>query len=89
MAAMEAPYAVCTDWQSELWFNFHWIANEIVEQQDVSKGVAERTLRELCATGDVRSIKGSGHDEEPHEIIRPSEWVKDQIDLTVSPPILR
>jgi hypothetical protein len=91
VVAMEGPYsdAICTEWRGEIWFNFHWIANEIVEQQGVSKGVAERTLRELCATGDVRSMKADGVNDQPEgaEIIRPSEWVKDQVDLTVSPPI--
>ena len=37
----------------------------------------------MCATGDVRSVRCDAIEpgaEEP-EIIRPSEWVKDQIDL--------
>jgi hypothetical protein len=83
------PGFVTTDWRGEDWFNFHWIANEIAEQQGISRGVAERTLRELCATGDVRSIKANGQDEKPDEpeIIRPREWVEDQVDLTVGEEI--
>jgi hypothetical protein len=69
-------------WEDETWFNFYWTAREIVKLEGVSLGVAQRTLRELCATGDVRSIKSSV-DEQPleSEIIKPSEWVKDQVDL--------
>jgi hypothetical protein len=83
------PSLVATEWGGEDWFNFDWIANEIVEQQGVSRGVAERTLRELCATGDVRSIKSQDQEPEDCEIIRPSEWVKDQVDLTGLHPVPR
>jgi hypothetical protein len=70
-------------WRGDKWFNFYWIADVIVEREGVSRGVAERTLRELCATGDVRSIRCDAISSEPEEpeIIRPSEWVKDQVDL--------
>jgi hypothetical protein len=83
------PGLVATDWRGEDWFNFDWIANEIAQRHGISRGVAERTLRELCASGDVRSIKANGQDEKPDEpeIIRPSEWVKDQVDLTVGEEI--
>src|SRR6516164_7212043 len=70
-------------WRNDRWFNFYWMADVIVEREGVSRGVAERTLRALCATGDVRSVRCdpiSPTAEEP-EIIRPSEWVKDQVDL--------
>jgi hypothetical protein len=71
-------------WRGDYWFNFYWIAEIIQEREGVSRGVAERTLRELCATGDVRSIRCDAIAEEPEEpeIIKPSEWVKDQVDLT-------
>jgi len=75
---------VAMSWRDDGWFNFYWVARVIEERERVSKGVAERTLRELCATGDVRSIRYhaiTGEEREP-EIIRPSEWVKDQVDLT-------
>lgn len=70
-------------WRGERWFNFDWIADVITEREGVSRGVAERTLRELCATGDVRSIRYhtiTDEEQEP-ERIRPNEWVKDQVDL--------
>ena len=70
-------------WRGDKWFNFYWIADVIVEREGVSRGVAERTLRELCATGDVRSVRCDAIEPEAiePEIIRPSEWVKDQVDL--------
>src|SRR5262245_28607640 len=71
------------EWRDDYWFNFYWIAEIIQEREGVSRGLAERILRELCATGDVRSIRCDAIEPgalEP-EIIRPSEWVKDQVDL--------
>jgi hypothetical protein len=76
-----SPFAM--SWQGDCWYGFRWIADVIAEREGVSRGVAERTLRELCATGDVRSIRYhtiTDEEQEP-EIIRPSEWVKDQVDL--------
>jgi hypothetical protein len=76
-----------TEWEGEDWLSFYWIVEKIAEGQDIPKGPAERILRELCASGDVRSIKGRDVSEEdaPEDIarIRPSEWTKDQVDLTV------
>jgi hypothetical protein len=74
---------VPVDWRDDHWFNFYWIAEIIQEREGVSRGVAERTLRELCATGDVRSVRCDAIEPEAiePEIIRPSEWVKDQVDL--------
>jgi hypothetical protein len=76
------------NWRDEQWCNFYAMANEIRRCESVSRGVAERTLRELCATGDVRSIKFNGEESmmdypSDVELIRPSEWVKDQVDLAV------
>jgi hypothetical protein len=65
--ALDYPGLLATEWRGEDWFNFDWIADEIVKQQEVSRGVAERTLRELCATGDVRSIRCDAISEEPEE----------------------
>ena len=74
---------VAMSWRDDGWFNFYWVARVIEERERVSKGVAERTLRELCATGDVRSIRyhATTDEEREPEIIRPSEWVEDQVDL--------
>ena len=70
-------------WRSDRWFNFDWVADVITEREGVSRGVAERTLRELCASGDVRSLRYHTITDEGREPerIRPSEWVKDQVDL--------
>jgi hypothetical protein len=78
-----SPFAM--SWRGDGWFNFRWIADVIMEREGVSKGVAQRTLRELCATGDVRSIRYQAvtDEEQEPEIIRPNEWVKDQVDLAV------
>jgi hypothetical protein len=76
----------CMEWREEDWFNLYWIVDVIKSRLGISRGVAERTLRELCASGDVRSIKYQVTDpdiEDEPEIIKPSEWVKDQVDLTV------
>jgi hypothetical protein len=73
----------------EEWLNFHLAAEEIAQRCDVSVGVAQRMLREACAQGDIRSqrepysrkgqeIEGEG----PPELIKPSEWLRDQVDLT-------
>jgi hypothetical protein len=50
---------------------------------NVGRGVAERMLREACASGDVRSQQlicdeKFGWVPEP---IKPSEWLEDQMDL--------
>jgi hypothetical protein len=78
---------VATSWRAEDWFNFYWLADVIVAQVGVSRGVAERTLRNLCAVGDIRSITIDVTEEDEQgpdpEIIKPSEWAKDQVDLTV------
>jgi hypothetical protein len=78
---------IAMSWRTEDWFNFYWIADVIVGREGVSRGIAERTLRNLCAVGDVRSVRldASTDDEQgpDPEIIRPSEWAKEQIDLTV------
>jgi hypothetical protein len=87
-----APSSISLNWRDEEWCNFYVMAEEIQRCEGVSRGVAERTLRELCATGDVRSIKFNGENamnEYPSdaELIRPSEWVKDQVDLAVGDEI--
>jgi hypothetical protein len=77
------PSGLFMSWRGEGWGNFSWVTSEIAERESLSLGVAERTLRELCATGDVRSIRyyAMPDEEREPETIRPSEWVKDQVDL--------
>jgi hypothetical protein len=66
-------------WHDELWTKFHNAVGEI-EALGLSRGVAERTLRELCGSGDIRSICHDSDDERPKpRIIRPSEW--GEVDL--------
>jgi hypothetical protein len=86
-------------WNGEMWFPFY-IAAEVIDcQLDVSRGVAERTLRELCAKGDIRSIRYDDDQEdlvvaadrddlaeEEPEFIRPSEWLGKELDLEAKYP---
>ena len=86
-------------WNGEMWFPFY-IATQVIDLQlDVSLGVAERTLRELCAKGDIRSIRYDEDQEdlvvaadrddlagEEPELIRPSEWLGTELDLTAKYP---
>lgn len=79
-------------WNGEMWCPFH-IAAEIINcQLDISRGVAERTLRELCAKGDVRSIRSEEYDPDEDlgpgepEFIRPGEWLGKELDLEAKYP---
>ena len=78
-------------WNGEMWCPFHIAAAIIDCQLDVSRGLAERMLRELCAKGDVRSIREHDPDDEEEvleepEFIRPSEWLGKELDLEVKYP---
>jgi hypothetical protein len=53
------------------------------DQLGLGLGTAQRTLRDLCASGDVRSVRWDAGDEEP-QLIKPSEWLKDQVDFEAS-----
>ena len=68
------------------WLSFYLATNEIEQRLGVSGGVAERLLRDACASGDVRSQRqpynpATGIDEGPPETVRPSVWSCDQVDL--------
>src|SRR5215471_18047061 len=75
--------------QYEEWLVFSLAAEEMSKRCDMSVGVALRMLREACAQGDVRSlgqqwlVKGTQiiEDEQPPELIKPSEWLHEEIDL--------
>jgi hypothetical protein len=71
----------------EIWCPFDFAA-EIIERRIGSRGVAERTLRELCAKGDIRSIRCKDPLEQAKapELIKPSEWVGKQPDLETKWP---
>jgi hypothetical protein len=84
----ETKETVCADWPF-----FVWAAEWIRDDLGLSLGAAQVRLRHLCASGEVRSMKydrmlvdyltGDGvddQDEQP-QIIKPSEWLTEQIDL--------
>jgi hypothetical protein len=70
------------EWNGEAWIAFALTAEKVGSKLNVvSLGFAETKLRELCAGGYVRATKFDMIEEgESPEIIKPSEWVRDQID---------
>jgi hypothetical protein len=64
------PYS----WEGEDWLVFPEAVGEIVAKLDLSRGVAERTLRVLCGSGDIRSICCDEDFEEKPTIIMPEKW---------------
>jgi hypothetical protein len=70
----------------EGWLNFHEAADEIRERLGVSVGISQRMLREVCATGDIRSWRqpydpATGQPQTEYEPVRPSQWRQYDIDL--------
>ena len=71
-----------TTWNDDEWVVFSLAAKAVSVTLGWSIGVAERTLRELCAKGDIRSIRATlGHDEDDPEVIKPSQWLHSEVDL--------
>ncbi len=66
-------------WRGEEWICFEWASERIKEKLGISLGAAQRTLRELCGSGDIRSIRCDA-EEEP-EFIKPSDWLKGLVDF--------
>jgi hypothetical protein len=65
-------------WEDEQWIKFH-IAVKEIEALGLSRGAAERTLRVLCGSGDIRSICHDSMDCESVDspqpvLIDPGEW---------------
>jgi hypothetical protein len=67
---------------------FFFAAQEIERRLGFSPGAAQARLRELCASGVVRSWKepysivgGQPEGEGPPELIEPSEWRVREVDL--------
>ena len=61
----------------EEWVYFGEAIDRIEQRLDLSRDAADKTLRELCASGDVRSLRYhiDGHDVPGRaELIKPSEW---------------
>jgi hypothetical protein len=73
-------------WNGETWLLFSLAVGELGNQLHLSLGAAERTLRELCASGDVRAIRcpvdsqGVATYEEEPTWIAPSEWFASSVD---------
>jgi hypothetical protein len=61
-------------WNNEDWLIFSEAVREIVATVGLSRGVAERTLRVLCSSGDVRSICCDEDFDEKPTIIEPEKW---------------
>jgi hypothetical protein len=77
--------SISLPWSGEEWVSFRYATSEIKRRHELSLGAAQRTLRELCADGDIRSIRYQFQDDGglPEDIqpIKPNEWLKDQIDF--------
>src|SRR5262245_8413367 len=58
--------------EGETWLEFQSAAELIRDRLDWSPGKARQTLRELCESGDVRSILCT----EEERAISPGEWAK-------------
>jgi hypothetical protein len=81
--------------RGETWLSFQWAATEIKRRHNLSLGIAQKTLRQLCADGDIRSLRyqpstdhvgGVGGFIVPDEnavvgLIKPSEWRRDEVDF--------
>jgi hypothetical protein len=61
-------------WDNEEWLIFSEAVGEMVKEVGLSRGVAERTLRVLCGSGDIRSICCDEDFEEKPTIIKPEKW---------------
>jgi hypothetical protein len=71
----------------EEWIDFYEASEQLRERLSLSRGEAERTLRGLCAGGTVRTLRAvyevdGSAPVEPLEIIKPSEWLHDEVDLS-------
>jgi hypothetical protein len=74
--------------RGEEWLDFYTAAQEIQQRLGMSRGGAQKTLRELCGTGEVRSqkqpytmVNREPQTEGPTERIQPSEWRGLEVDL--------
>jgi hypothetical protein len=67
------------EWNGETWVNFPDAVVEMRDRLDLSLGSAQRTLRQLCSSGDVRAIREQSEEEEP-TLIAPTEWSAAEVD---------
>jgi hypothetical protein len=67
-------------WKGEEWVRFDDAADAYADFVEVSSGVAQRLLREQCASGNIRSIRYTyepGDYERPIPVpLKPSEWIE-------------
>ena len=67
-----------TPWKDEEWVHFDDAAEAYANFVEVSTGVAQRLLREQCASGNIRSIRHTWEQwqEKPNAVLlKPSEWI--------------
>jgi hypothetical protein len=77
-------------WRADEWVHFHDAAEAVATELKLSVGVAERRLREQCASGDVRSIRYEAIEDDGEIMqlidnplpIKSREWAQDQLDIT-------
>jgi len=71
-----------TDLIDRNWLFFYTAAAEVAKRLGLSAGKAQRMLREVCATGDIRTtqmvLRNGTWVKEP---TKPSDWAKDEIDI--------
>jgi hypothetical protein len=63
-------------WKGEEWVHFEDAADAYANFVEVSTGVAQRLLREQCASGNIRSIRHSGEPDGGVALLKPSEWIE-------------
>ena len=73
----------------EEWTLFDWAVDRIQRRLSMSTGAAEKTLRDLCADGTIRSVRQQYSDIDEKwvglpAIIRPSEWAQEQVDFEIT-----
>jgi len=66
-----------TTWEDEEWVHFEDAAEAYANFVEVSTGLAQRLLREQCASGNIRSIRYTwepGDERVDAVLLKPSEW---------------
>src|SRR5262249_26858163 len=70
-------------WRGEEWTDFHWAGSEISDALAIPFGPATARLRKLCAEGEVRAITSEENRQDEPELIPPSRWRAEDVDLAV------
>jgi hypothetical protein len=73
------------EWNDEHWSDFYMAADSIASMLDISVGLAQVKLRQLCATGEVRALEADDVDgDEGSDYptrIPPSRWRTEDVDF--------